>query len=405
MKKICFSGIILLLILGLASFSMADGDFTFNPSLQFRGEYDDNINFDNVDKKSDWLGVFIPSLKAGWQTPRLNVNGSAEAEIRRFSSESQFDDEYQRYKIESSYQLFERLSLEAGGSYTKDSTLDSELEETGIVEDLYGRKRYTLNGGARYQLGERVSTSLNYNYGNTKYDSPSDTDYDSNSVVGSISYLFRNQRDQVFLQPTYYHYNSDISKVDNYGLSLGWNRTLSEKLTLSCYLGLRYTDTEYSYHYYVPVFDPSNGTIIWQKRKETISEDDVGGTADISLSGRTETLNYKLSYNRDLSYTSTGSPIDSDRFIGTISWNINQRLRSGLDAGLYFSKANDDYSDENSIYFYLHPHISYRLMKNHHLQLHYRYARTKDKTLKKNDTYDRNRVWLALVFNFPKFLD
>jgi len=44
-------------------------------------------------------------------------------------------------------------------------------------------------------------------------------------------------------------------------------------------------------------------------------------------------------------------------------------------------------------------------MKNHYLQLHYRYARTQDKTLKDNDTYDRNRIWLALVFNFPKLID
>ena len=384
---------------------MAGSDFTFNPSLQFRGEYDDNINFDNDNEISDWLGVFIPSLKASWKTPRLNINGSAGAEIRRFCSESQFDDEYQRYKIESSYQFLERLTLEAGGSYTKDSTLDSELEETGIVENLYDRERYTLNTGARYQLGERVFTSLHYNYGDTSYDDPGNTDYDSHSVVGSISYLFRNQRDQVFLQPTYYRYKSEVSKVDNYGLSLGWNRTLSEKLTLSCYLGLRYTDTEYNYHYYVPVFDPVNGTLTWQKRKETISEDDIGGTADMSLSGRTETLNYTLAYNRDLTYTSTGSPIDRDRFTGSINWTINQRLRSGFDAGLYFSKSNDDYSSEDSTYFYLHPHLSYRLMKNHYLQLHYRYARTKDKTLKDNDSYDRNRIWLALVFNFPKLLD
>ncbi len=394
-----------MLLLTSSVTALASGDFTFNPSLQFRGEYDDNINFDNTNEQSDWLGVFIPSLKAAWQTPRLNVNGDAEAEIRRFASKDQYDDEYERYKIDGSYQLLERLSLEAGASYTKDSTLDSELEETGIVENLYGRERYTLNAGSSYQFGERVSTSLNYSYADTKYDSPFNTDYDSNSIVGSISYLFRNQRDQVFLQPTYYHYNSDISKVDNYGLSLGWNRSLSEKLTISCYLGIRYTETEYYYQYYVPIFDPSNGTITWEKIEETINEEDFGGTADISLSGKTETLNYKLTYNHDVSYTSNGYPINRDRFVGSINWNINQRLRTGFDSGLYFSKASDDYDNEDSIYFYLHPHLSYRLMKNHYLQLHYRYARTQDKTLKKNDTYDRNRVWLAMVFNFPKLLD
>ncbi len=384
--------------------TFASGDFTFNPSLECRSEYDDNINFDNKNEISDWLGVFIPSLKARWQTPRLNVDGSAAAEIRRFNTETRFNDEYQRYKLDTAYQVLERLSIEAGASYTKDSTLDSELEETGIVENLYGRDRYTLSTGFHYQLGERVATNLNYNYGDTSYDSPFNSDYDSHSVVGSISYLFRNQRDQVFLQPSYYYYKSDNNKVDNYGFSLGWNRALSETLNLSCYVGCRYTNSEYFYHIFVPVFNPEHG-IIWQKRKISANETDFGGTADMSLSGRTETLTYKIAYNRDLSYTSSGSPIDRDKLTGSIGWRITERLRSGFDCGLYFSKSNDDFSNEDSTYLYLHPHLSYRLYKNHQLQLHYRYARTKDDTLKENDTYDRSRVWLALVLKFPKLLD
>ena len=175
MKKSIHFAILILIIILLTTPSattFAGGDFTFNPSFEFRGEYDDNINFDNRYKICDWLGVFIPSLKARWQTPRLNVNGSAAAEIRRFNTETRFNDEYQRYRLDTSYQVLERLSVEAGASYTKDSTLDSELEETGIVENLYGRDRYTLSTGIHYQLGERVATNLNYSYGDTSYDSP-----------------------------------------------------------------------------------------------------------------------------------------------------------------------------------------------------------------------------------------
>ncbi|MBN2808410.1 MAG: outer membrane beta-barrel protein [Deltaproteobacteria bacterium] len=405
MKKVCFSCIILFFSTVFPGFSLGAGDFTFNPSLQFRGEYDDNITFANSDAKSDWLGVFIPSMQAAWQTPRLDISGTAEAEIRRFASENQYNDEYQRYTITSAYQLSERLALDAGGSYNRDSTLESELEETGIVENLYRRERFTLNGGARYQLSELLFSSFEYSYGNTRYKGPGNTDYDSHSLVGSLNYRFRNQRDQLFLQPSYYRYKSDVSTVDNYGLSLGWSRAISEKLTLSSYLGLRYTDSDYYYTTYVPTFDATSGMFFWQLKKMTINKGDVGGTADISLSGRNETLHYRLNYNRDLTYTSTGSPIDRDRFTGSIDWAISPRLSGGFGAGLYFSKSNDDYSSEDSSYYYLHPRISYQLLKNHQLQLHYLYAHTTDKTLTENDSYERNRVWLALVFNFPKLLD
>lgn len=404
MKKFFISSILVFLA-GLLAGNASATDFTFNPSLSFRTEYDDNINFDNQNEKSDWLGVLIPGLEGSWHNERFDLKGSAAAEIRRFADESRYDDEYQRYRIESSYLASERLTVNADAAYTRDSTLESELEETGIVENLYLRERWRFDTGLRYQLAERIFSQLNYGYGDTSYDGPGNVDYDTHSLSGSLSYLLRNQRDQLFIQPVYYHYESDVSQVDNYGLSLGWNRTLSEKLTLSCYLGLRYTDSEYYYTTYALNFDPGSGTFFWQSIKKTISEDDFGGTADISLSGRTETLNYKLSYNRDLSYTSTGSPIDRDRLTGSINWKMSRRLSSGLSAGLYFSKSNDDFSEEDSNYFYLHPHLAYRLMENHSLQLHYMYARTDDKTLDHNSSYDRNRVWLTLVFRFPKLWD
>ncbi|HDS15871.1 MAG TPA: hypothetical protein ENN66_04520 [Proteobacteria bacterium] len=405
MKKTFFC---LILILWLASPGLlraATGDFSCTPSLQFRAEYDDNINFDNENEKSDWLGVFIPTLTASWRTPRIDLKSSLEGEIRRFAAETRYNDEYQRYRLNGSFQATEKLVLEGGAAYTKDSILDSELKETGIVEGLYARKRGSLDAKARYRLGERLFSGFSYGYSDTTYDSPNDIDYDSHSLVGSISYLRRNQRDQFFLQPQYYRYNSEISTVDNYGLSLGWTRELSEKLSLTCYLGLRYTESEYRYSTWIPFFDSGSGLISWRRKKLSFTEDDWGGTADISLSGRTETLTYKLAYNRDLSYTSTGSPIDRDRLTGSLRWTVSRRLHSGFAAGLYFSKANDDYNDEDSTYFYLHPDLSWQLTEKHSLQLHYLYAATTDKTLSDNRSYDRNRVWLALVFNFPRLLD
>ena len=414
MKKVAIvvTIFIIAVICGQPVTAWSGGDFTFNPTLELRGEYDDNIDFDNHDEISDWLGICIPALCFNWRTPRLEVEGTAGVEIRRYSDESEYDDEYQRYHLTSRYALTERLRLNSGASFIRDSTHDSELEETGVVVNFYRRDRYTLNGGFDYQFSERISTGINYTYTNTDYDSPTEQDYDNHSVVGHIGYVFDDGRDQGFLQPSYSHYKSDRSRVDNYGLSLGWIRTLTEKLTLTCYLGIRYTDTEYTWHGLRPVFNPGDGTISWRRVKHTETENDIGGTADISLAGNTETLEYEIGFNRDLSYTSDGSPIDRNRFKGSISWQASRRLRYAFDSSLYFSKSNDNFSKdrrrsiyEDTVYYYLHPHISYRISENHYLQFHYRYARNRDKTLSDNKSYDRNRVWLSLVLKFPKLLD
>jgi hypothetical protein len=407
------SSLVLILLGSLVLAAQSEAvDFTFNPSLSLRGEYDDNINFSRYDVKSDWIGILIPAFKFDWKTPRFDLNSSAEVEIRRYDDYTDYNDEYQRYRIETDYRLTERLSLLAGASFTRDSTLDSELEETGVVDRFYRRDRYSFNCGLNYQLTERMATGLDYNYSDTDYHSPTDQDYDTHHISGHLSYAFADRRNQIFINPTYYHYHSDRSQVDNYGLSLGWVHDFSETLKFNCYLGVRYTDTEYEWFQPQLFFDPSSGQFYWRMVKHTESENDVGGTANVSLSGKTELSTYSVGYSRDLSYTSDGSPIDKNRFFATFSRRLSRRLNCGLESSLYFSKSSDNFSKgrrisiyEDTVYYYLQPHISWMITPDWSLRLAYNYARNRDKTLSNRRSYDRQRCWLTLVGHFPRLLD
>ncbi len=413
MRKKVFCLVLLLLLVGGGA--AADGqafDFTLNPSLRFRAEYDDNIDFDNRDAKSDWIGILIPACEFAWQGPRFDLKSSAEVEIRRYDDYSSHDDEYQRYRLQNSYQLTERLRLRGGAGFTRDSTLDSELEETGVVDRFYRRDRYTLTGGFDYQLTERLESGFDYTYGNTDYDTPTDNDYDTNALTGRFTYSLAGHRDQVLLEPGYYHYSSDRSTVDNYSLSLGWVHLFSETLTLNCYLGVRYTDTEYEWYQPQFYFDPGSGQLFWRFIKHDESESDIGGVSNISLRVRTETGGYEISYSRELSYTSDGSPIDTNRFSLTISRHLSQRLYCGFDTNLYVSKSADNFSKdrrfsiyEDTTYYVLHPHLSWRIIPDWQLRFDYSYARNRDKTLANHRSYDRQRCWLTLEGRFPRLLD
>jgi hypothetical protein len=61
----------------------------------------------------------------------------------------------------------------------------------------------------------------------------------------------------------------------------------------------------------------------------------------------------------------------------------------------------DAVRDENIWYFTVSPFLSYRLTENHFLRLGYTYQQEYDENFDDNERNVRNRVWVALNFNFP----
>ena len=74
--------------------------------------------------------------------------------------------------------MTERLTVNGNFSYVNDTTLDSQLEETGIVTFRTDRKRY--NGGLElsYRLSELSNAGFGYNHQSTRYGSYLYEDYD-----------------------------------------------------------------------------------------------------------------------------------------------------------------------------------------------------------------------------------
>jgi hypothetical protein len=276
-------------------------------------------------------------------------------------------------------------------SYLKDTTLDSELEETGLVNRREDRERYSGGGGLSYQLSERSDVGMEYTHTKTDYDGPGQVDYDMDAVVLSYNRAFNNQRDLFTVQPYYTYRDSDISRADNYGLSFGWAHGFSETLNLTAFLGVRYTRTEQV----IPAF-------WWFLEDEKVKETNWGGVADVQLTKQGETLSGTIGYSRDLYFDDQGQPIETDRIRLTADRRITRRLRVGFSGSLYFTESEGEFQLEDSRHFELSPSLNYRLTERHLLRLAYSYAHHYDKTASDDETYDRHRVWIALDFRFPQ---
>ena len=103
------------------------------PSVNLKGQYNDNIFFDRRDEKSDYLAVITPGLEFMDKTERLDARLSAALPIYTYADYDELNSIDQNLKGSLRYLLTTRLSTSLNAGYIKDSQPDREITETGLV--------------------------------------------------------------------------------------------------------------------------------------------------------------------------------------------------------------------------------------------------------------------------------
>ncbi|MBN2514842.1 MAG: hypothetical protein JXC33_02290, partial [Deltaproteobacteria bacterium] len=322
--------LILFLFITFAGNAFA-ADVTLTPSLGIRGEYNDNIDFSRVNKLDDYIGTVSPALSLNVATPRFTFGATAGVDVIRYNENTDRDYERQNYGLTMGYKLFERMSVNVRGSYIADTTLDTELQETGIVERRVERDYYSAGGGVSFQLTEVSDLALDYSFAKTEYDLEDFEESDSHSASLAYSHAFNNRRDVITFRPYYTNTDADEEDLDTYGFTLGLDHTFSETLRGNISGGPRYTETEHI----------SGRT-----------DDDWGWTAAVSLTKTWQTASAQLGYSRDLSSTAEGETVEVDRFTLTVSKMLTSRLSAQLAGSLYFTKSTGDETEDTDTRYY-----------------------------------------------------
>jgi len=363
------------------------GQVSLLSSLGVKGEYNDNVNFDRENEIDDYITTISPAFKLGYSTALFDINAETILDFLLYHYEPDLNEENQEYNLDAAYHMTERLTLSGDFSYIKDTTLDSELEETGIVNHREDRRRYDSGGGMVYEISERNDLGCDYNFTKINYDEDDKVDYERHTVKLPFNYYLKNQRDTLTLQPEYSFRDSDVSEVDNYKINVGWSHLFSETFTLKVFAGGRYTETRYE-----------------DERDNGYSD---GFNADIQLKNTGETNRSLIGYRRDLRTRASGTEIEVDKFYCRMDQLITERFGVGFDGKLYFTREEDDdndtnNNDEDSVYFTVEPSLFYKITEQHLLRLAYAYAREDDDARDNDQVKDRHKVWLSLSFNFPK---
>ena len=392
-------------LLCLTSGAMA-ADIKILPLLKITGEYDDNVGFSRNNERDDYIAIVGPALNLEYRTEKLSLKSETGVDLYRYSDIKELDRENKTLDLSAGYSITEKVGINGAVSYLMDTTLQSELEETGLVNFRSDRERLTLRGGGSWRISELWDIGLNLTGGKTKYDWWGYSDYDTKSVSLSCNRRLKNQKDLFTVQPYYSRYVSDNSEVKTWGMSLGWRRAFTEKLSLTAFLGARHTSTRYSMLVQESVLDPrfppyfGIHMLIYTEVDET--EKNWGGTADSYLSYTGETFSARLGLNRDLAYSPTGDPIDRTRLYLTMDRDLTRRLSASFSCSLSSSESDGPFSQEDSRHLSLGPRLRYRITENHSLVFAYSYALHEERIITDESPYDRNRFWVSLDLRFPK---
>ena len=361
-------------------------DITVTPSVSLKGEYNDNIDYTAKDKKGDYIGSVAPKVTLEYQTPRFSMKTEGKAEILRYLDVTENNTEKYNVSMSGNYRYFERSNLFGQASFSRDTTLDRELEETGLVKERAYQDTYGGGLGFLHYITANVSAGLGYQYQRKEYSGDLYTDSYGHNVAGKLDYVFNDGIDTVSLQPMFATMRSDIVRVNQYGASFGLAHRVSDTVEASVSGGAMYSEAT--------------------DRETGEDRTGWGWVAEAGLKKQWETFSLSFNFSRKDMLDSSSAFVTVNRFSLSAGYNLTERLSLNLGAGLYFTKSSDvmeeTTADERS--FSVSPRLSYRFTENISMNLAYTYSNAKDRLVDVDDERDRNQVWLVLSFQFPKKL-
>lgn len=376
---ICFCIIAALYFLSVLPATIAQ-DVNFVPSITFKEEYNDNVAFTAIDERDDFIATIGPALKLDYATELLDLQSNIALDILRYIDETDLNTENQHYDLNIDYKLTQRYTLFGTFSYIKDTTLESELEETGLLNVRAERERNKAEVGFSRLLSELSDIEVNYAYTGTDYGWAKNVDYDSQAITFFYNRKLNRRLDVLTVQPYFLRIDSEVNEVDNFGLSLGWSHPFSETSDLTTLLGVRYTE------------------IVEGNEKDS----DWGGVLDVKLQTTGQASSAAIGYSHNIGYSALGEPIERDVIYCSAKRMLTARLGTRFLGRLYLIKSQGQYEGEDGRYFMVSPLLFYKITKKNYLEFGYSYSNSYDNTRLNNREYDRNRIWVSIHFRFPE---
>jgi hypothetical protein len=374
---------------------------------------------------SVWETDLIASTKFGVAKENQGLFGDAGITARRFfggsgREDSDLLDREDYFFTTDAYHQTERNVFKGNLDYIRDSTQDSEVDETGSFTNVYAtRIRKTAGTSWARTLTERMSLDLGFQYNDTSFADEGEINnlipYKFNVLTASLNYQLT-PRTVGILQGSRAAYKPDTNlNSDTWNLQAGVNSAFTETIDLSLLAGYRKTTSDSlfltGYCFLAnpgasfPDCDGGFPIATGTEKDETKTN---GSVYSASITKRLEKGSLSAVISRTQIPDLNGRLLDSNQLRLNGVYRLTAMLQSSL--GIQYSEnetivnlfgrdANNavirEESNRKEKYFSITPRLSWQFLREWRLAGEYRYAKRKDRL---KNTASQNAVYLTLSY-------
>ena len=318
-------------------------EWSFEPSVGLRTEYNDNIQLTPDPHPTVWGMMLSPDVKFSGATETLTVTGGLNLSFNRYLNQPQLNIDNYDLSLRSRYKA-ERDSLQLNLDAIRDSTLVSELATTGVVLAYAPRNLSTVTPSWSRALTEATSINASYTYTNVSYHATPGTSLvnyqDQLALVGLQSNVDEGKVLNVAAYYDRYETPAPQSLQNTYGVQGGYAHAFSETLRGSFLVGWRWTQSTISSQALI-----CDGPIIVGVCSGTVTEttavqkqNSSGFTLIANLEKRSETDTVSGQLSQEIYPSGAGSLVETQRIGATWAKQWSPTLSSTIDAAAYQSK-------------------------------------------------------------------
>lgn len=356
-------------------------DNTITPSIGVIEQYNDNVLFERTNQTDDFITTIHPGLAFMHESEITEINAILESNLNYYAKESDLNDQSYRGALKLDSRFLERWRFDTSGEYVRDSTLESQLLETGRVFDRDDRNQFEGDLRGTFKASELTSISLRYRYRQVEYESDDNVNFNVDTVSLNLSRNLKNEIDSINWYGGYSYNESREREIDSYNTGLGWRRELTDIYSIMVSGGYRTSKS------------------LNIRREENTSD---GLIFNIQLSRRGETYRASIGYRRGLTNAASGEYLEFDRIYGRVQRNLSERSQIRLIGRIVLSRDDSDIASDNNRFFQIEPSYGFNVTENSVVSLGYRFSHDYEDNREDGESADRNVVWISYKANFPK---
>lgn len=380
-------------------------EWAIEPSVSLRTQYNDNIRLTAAPHDSVVMTALAPQITLRKRTEISDISVRGRFEVNRYWNDSSLNTSDGYYYLNSTW-LGERSRLGFDGSFVRDSTLGSELTETGVVTGRTQRSSLRLNPQWSWSISPLSAVGVSYSLSDVRYDDNQGagvSDYRNQDISVWVSRKLTEQ-DELQFGTSYSKYKTKpfSYESDTLGLTASYSHAFSERLKFDGLVGVRRTESSRMAltQVLVPWIFPGLFQVVLVPQRIDSKDNGVLFRAGIDGQWTARTaLRGRLS--RELNPSGVGSTVENDRLSAGVRHGFNENTSIDVNASVLRTNFSDDaLKASNSRYYALEARLDSRLDEHWSISAGYAYGRRE--FVNSAGSADSNSIFVAARYDWTK---